>query len=253
MSFVAQVIAWFAEPAHWLGADGVPARVLEHLCYSGVAVLAGVLIAVPVGAVVGHTGRGGLAVVGFANALRSLPDLGLLTLLVLLIGLGLVPVVIALMVLAIPPLLAGGYAGVSNVDSAVVDAARGVGMREREVLLKVELPNALPLLIGGLRSASLQVVATAAVAAYIGSGGLGRFLIDGQRNHDYVQMAAGAVLVAVLALAVEGMLASVQRVVVSPGVRAASTRARPPSEPKDVQPRPSVADQAFPTTAGVNS
>jgi len=135
---------------------------------------------------------------------------------------------VALLVLAIPPLLAGTYAGVSNVDRSVVDAARGVGMREREVLLQVELPNALPLLLGGLRAATLQVIATTAIAAYVGYGGLGRYLIDGLHRHIYVEMAAGAVLVAILALVVEGILAAVQHAVVSPGLRAASTRVRPP-------------------------
>jgi osmoprotectant transport system permease protein len=165
-----------------------------------------------------------------ANWLRSLPDLGLLILLVLLLSLNLVPLILALLVLAVPPLLAGAYAGISNVDRAVVDAARGMGMREREILLKAELPNALPLLLGGLRAATLQVVATTAIAAYVSYGGLGRYLIDGKAQHDYTQMAAGAVLIAALALIVEGILATVQRVVVSPGLRVAGNRGRPRTE-----------------------
>jgi osmoprotectant transport system permease protein len=185
-----------------------------------------VVIAVPIGALVGHTGRGGFLIVGLANWLRSLPDFGLLILLVLLAGVHLIPVMIALLVLAIPPLLAGTYAGVSNVDNAVVDAARGVGMREREVLLQVELPNSLPLLLGGLRAATLQVIAT-------------------------VEMAAGAILVAVLALVVEGVLAAVQHAVVSPGLRVANTRTRPPTDPKNEPPRAAAPDRPTPDMAGV--
>lgn len=254
MNLLAQIVAWLGDPQHWTGPTGIPARVLEHLEYSGLAVLLGVLIAVPIGALVGHTGRGGFLIVGLANGLRSLPDLGLLILLVLLVGIGLLPVVLALLVLAVPPVLAGTYAGVRNVDASVVDAARGMGMREREILLKVELPNSLPLLIGGLRAATLQVIATAAVAAYVSFGGLGRFLIDGLSVRDYPQMAAGAVLVAVLALAVEAILAGVQRAVVSPGVRSVSTRTRPPGDPKNDPTRPAsgVSDRPTHEMAGVD-
>jgi osmoprotectant transport system permease protein len=254
MNLVAAIVAWLADPQHWAGATGIPARVLEHLEYSGLAVLIGVVVAVPIGALVGHTGRGGFLIVGLANGLRSLPDLGLLILLVLLVGIGLLPVVVALLVLAVPPLLAGTYAGVRNVDASVVDAARGMGMREREILLKVELPNSLPLLIGGLRAATLQVVATAAVAAYVSFGGLGRFLIDGLSVRDYPQMAAGAVLVAVLALLVEAVLACVQRAVVSPGLRSGGARIRPPGDPRNdpTLPDRGASDQTTPEMAGAN-
>jgi len=219
MNLLQQVIAWLSEGTHWTGGGGVPNRLLEHLSYSAFAVLIGIVVAVPLGALVGHTGRGGFAIVGLANGLRALPELGLLTLLVLLMGIDLLPVIIALAVLAVPPLLAGTYSGVRNVDAAVVDAARGMGMRERQILFSVELPNALPLMLGGLRAAALQVIATAAVAAFVSFGGLGRFLIDGLRTRDYPQMAVGAVLVAVLALTVEAALALVQRGVVPPGLR----------------------------------
>ena len=230
------IINWFADPRHWSGPAGVPVRLLEHLSYSALTVVIAVIIAVPIGAAVGHTGRGGFLIVGLANWLRSLPDLGLLILLVLLLSLNLVPLILALLVLAVPPLLAGTYAGISNVDRAVVDAARGMGMKEHEILLKAELPNALPLLLGGLRAATLQVIATTAIAAYVSYGGLGRYLIDGQAQHDYTQMAAGAVLIAVLALVVEGILAGVQRLVVSPGLRVAGKRSRTPDEPNQPPP-----------------
>jgi osmoprotectant transport system permease protein len=229
MSLFADVIEWFGEPYHWRGFGGVPVRLAQHLEYSALAVLVAALIAIPLGALVGHTGRGGFALVGTANGLRALPELGLLTLLVLAVGIGLLPVIVALAVLGVPPLLAGTYAGIRNVDPAVVDAARGMGMREGQILWKVELPNALPLLFGGLRSATLQVVATAVVAAYVSFGGLGRYLIDGLASGDAAQAAAGAVLVVVLALTVEGLLALVQRRVVSPGLRAAGGARRDPT------------------------
>lgn len=254
VNLLAQIVGWLGDPQHWSGPTGIPARVLEHLEYSGLAVLLGVLVAVPIGALVGHTGRGGFLIVGLANGLRALPDLGLLILLVLLVGIGLLPVVVALLVLAVPPLLAGTYAGVRNVDASVVDAARGMGMREREILLKVELPNSLPLLLGGLRAATLQVIATAAVAAYVSFGGLGRFLIDGLSVRDYPQMAAGAVLVAVLALVVEAILAGVQRAVVSPGLRSGGARIRPSGDPENDPTRlgDDPADLSNPEMAGVN-
>jgi osmoprotectant transport system permease protein len=224
VNILADVLAWFVDPGNWSGSTGVPARLLDHVGYTVQALLIAAVIAVPLGALIGHTRRGGFLVVGAANGLRALPELGLLTLLVMFTGLGLLPLTIALVILAVPPLLAGTYAGVRNADAAVVDAARGMGMREREVLTKVELPIAVPLILGGLRTATLQVIATATIGAYIGLSGLGRFLIDGLARNDYTEMAAGAVLVAALALVVEGLLSGLQRLIVSPGLRQAQAR-----------------------------
>lgn len=212
------LVDWLTNPAHWQGAAGVPDRLVQHLAYTGLTMLIALVISLPIGAIVGHTGRGGFAVVGFANALRALPSLGILTILVLVGGLGLAPPITALVLLAVPPLLAGTYAGIRAVDPAVVDAARGVGMREWQILLKVEIPNAAPLVFGGIRSAALQVIATATIAAYVSLGGLGRYVIDGYAQLDYSQMLAGALLVAVLAIVVDLVLVGVQRLVVSPGV-----------------------------------
>jgi osmoprotectant transport system permease protein len=209
---------WLGDPEHWSGSEGIPTRILEHLGYTGLAILLGLVIAVPIGAFIGHTGKGG-GVVGAANGLRALPELGLLILLVLLMGIGLLPVTLALVVLAIPPLLAGTYSGIRNVDRSVVDAARGMGMKEWRVLWSVELPNALPLVLAGLRAATLQVIATAVIAAYVSLGGLGRFVIDGQAVRDFPQMLGGSIVIAALALAVEGLLLGVQRLVVSRGLR----------------------------------
>jgi osmoprotectant transport system permease protein len=221
---------WLFDPDHWSGPTGIPARILEHLGYTALTVLVAAAIAIPLGAVIGHTGRGTFLVAGLSNGLRALPELGLLTLLVLLTYVGLLPVVISLVILALPPILAGTYSGIRNVDRAVVDAAQGMGMRGGTVLLRVELPNALPLILGGIRSATLQVIATATIAAYVALGGLGRFVIDGNNAGEgpngYPQMAAGAIVIAVLALVVEGVLEVVQRVLVSPGLRNAATRKR---------------------------
>jgi len=252
MSLFERVLAWLGDPVHWSGPTGIPVRLVEHLYYSGLAVALGVLLAVPVGVLVGHARRGGL-VVGLANGLRSLPELGLLILLVLLIGFGLLPVVLALTVLAVPPLLAGSYAGVRNVDRAIVDAARGMGMREHQVLLRVELPMALPLMISGFRVATLQVIATAAISAVVGFGGLGRLLIDGQRAGPtgYPEMASGAVLIAALALVTEAVLAGVQRLVVSPGLRDVGRRRRPSLAPADPDHEPVGGSTTVPDPAGV--
>jgi osmoprotectant transport system permease protein len=222
------VWAWLTDSVNWSGYDGIPARIGEHLSYTGIAILIAVVIAVPLGLYVGHTGRGSFLVVGVVNSFRALPELGLLILLALIMGvaLALQAVTIALVALAIPPLLAGTYSGVRNVDPDVVDAARGMGMPELKIALTVELPIALPLIVGGLRAATLQVIATATIAAYVTLGGLGRFIVDGLALHDYTSMAGGAVLIAVLAIVVEVILTVVQFLVVSPGLRTARTRRR---------------------------
>jgi osmoprotectant transport system permease protein len=222
-------VAWLTDPANWQGAGGIPTRTLEHLGYTGLTMVFVLVVSLPLGAVVGHSGRGGVAVVGLANGLRALPSLGILTALVLVGGLGLIPPIVALIVLGIPPVLAGTYAGIRAVDPAVVDAARGMGMREWQILLKVEVPNAMPLIFGGIRSAVLQVIATATIAAYVALGGLGRFVIDGLAQLNYSEMLAGALAVAVLAIVVDLVLVGVQRLVVSPGLTRSGvpgTRAR---------------------------
>jgi osmoprotectant transport system permease protein len=220
-----QVLAWFADAAHWRGAGGVGVRIAEHLYYTAVTVLIASVVAVPRGLLVGHTARGGVLLVGLANAMRALPTLGLLTFLFLLFRSQGVSTVVALVVLAVPPVLAGAYAGVQSVEAGVIDAARGMGMTSAQRLFQVELPGALPLLLGGLRSAVLQVVATTTVAAYLGLGGLGRLLLDGLRSGDYPQMVAGALLTAGLAVVLDLLLAGVQQLAVPTGVRLSSARA----------------------------
>jgi len=221
------ILQWFTDPAHWSGSDGVPVRILEHIYYALLTLLVAAVIAIPLGLYVGHTGHGRFLVVSSANSLRALPTLGVLVLAVVGFGVGLGPALAALVVLAVPPILAGTYAGVQAVDRAVVDAAHGMGMSEREVLFKVELPNALPLIIGGLRSATLQVISTATIAAYVALGGLGRYIIDGLSVRDYAEMVAGSILLALLAVAADLALAGLQRAIVSPGLRTPRRIRRP--------------------------
>jgi osmoprotectant transport system permease protein len=207
VNFVHQAVSYLLTADNWLGPVGLATRILQHLEYTAIAVIASALIAVPVGMLIGHTGRGALLVVGAVNGLRALPTLGVLLLGVLLFGLGGGPPLVALMLLGIPALLAGTYAGITSVERSVVDAARAMGMTEAQVLLRVELPNGLPLLLGGLRNATLQVVATATVAAYASLGGLGRFLIDGIKQREFHLALVGALMVAALALVLDGLLA----------------------------------------------
>ena len=220
-----RIFAWLTDGAHWQGSDGITRRLIEHLGYSLTAVLIAALIAIPAGLYIGHTGRGRVFVVNLAGAARAIPSLGLLFLAVLWLGpkfsgdiAFLAPAGLVLVVLAIPPILSGAYAGVESVEPNARDAARGMGMRGSEVLRQVELPCALPLIMSGIRSATLQVIATATIAAVVGLGGLGRFLIDGLAVRDTPQTASGAVLVALLALAVDMVLAVAQRSLVSRGL-----------------------------------
>lgn len=204
MNFLQQALSYLLTASNWTGPVGLAVRTCEHLEYTAVAVAASALIAV---LLIGHTGRGTLLVVGAVNGLRALPTLGVLLLGVLLFGLGLGPPLVALMLLGIPSLLASTYAGIASVDPLVVDAARAMGMTESQVLLRVEVPNALPLMLGGLRSATLQVVATATVAAYASLGGLGGYLIDGIKERRFHIALVGAMMVAALALTLDGLLA----------------------------------------------
>lgn len=237
-----RVPLWLNDPANWFGPHGLLARIREHLTYTGIAVLVALLIALPLGLIIGHTGRGVVLVAGVANGLRAVPVLGLLILLVVLISPsihsqvtipGLVPrgglpyvlpVEIVLVLLAIPPILTNTYAGVQAVDPDVRDAARGMGLRPRQIVLGVELPCAMPLVMSGVRSSTLQVIATATVAGYVPFlGGLGRLIIDGdQQLYDvrfgYPAMVSAGIAVAALALLVDAALALVQRLIVSRGV-----------------------------------
>lgn len=206
--------------------DGFVQRTIEHLGYTAISVAIALLIAFPLGLLIGHTNRGAFVAINLGNAGRALPTLGVLMLVLSLIGTGLQPVIVALVVLAVPPILTTTYAGIRSVDPAVVDAARGVGMRELEIALRVELPNALPIVIGGIRAGALQVISTATLAAYVGEGGLGRYLFDGLALRDYPRVVAGAVVLAGLAVLVDLVIGVLARLLVSPGVDGRAVRKR---------------------------
>ncbi|MFG1810489.1 ABC transporter permease [Streptomyces sp. NPDC049040] len=219
MSLFQFISDFFRDNAHWHGEYGIPHRLLEHVEYSVMALAMAAGIALPVGLVTGHTGRGGNALALIATAARALPSYGLLVLMFFWLGLGLTPVMIPLVALAIPPVLVTTYEAMRSVDPAPVDAARGMGMGPAAVLFQVELPVALPLILSGLRSAAIQVVSTTAIAAIVSLGGLGRFVIDGLNQRNYQIVVGGATLTAALAVSMIGVFWLIGRLVVSPGVR----------------------------------
>jgi len=213
---VNEIIAWLGDSAHWSGSDGVPIRLLEHLQLSGASVLVALAIALPLGAYIGHSGRLTLLAVTIANVGRAMPTLALLVIFLPFIlraglGLGFWPTFVPLVLLGIPPILVNAYVGVREVDADVREAARGLGMSGAQVLGRVELPLALPAIFAGLRTAAVQVIATATLGALVASGGLGRYIIDGIALHENARMVVGAILVAVLALSADAVLAFVER------------------------------------------
>jgi osmoprotectant transport system permease protein len=218
MDVVSAVATWFADPSHWAGPNGVPYRLAQHVGISLVSVGIAGAIAMPLGLYVGHTGRGQAFAINLANVGRAIPSLAAIALAVPFtqmldpqLGFYLYPTLIAMIVLAIPPILVNAYAGVAEVDRDLVEAARGMGMTERQILGRVEIPLAVPVIVGGVRSASVQVIATATLGAVYGLGALGGFIVEGVAQRDDGRLFAGVVLVAVLALAAEGGLALLQR------------------------------------------
>lgn len=231
MDVFAAAWVWLTDPVNWEGSDSIAQRTLEHLIYTAIAVGSAAVIAVPLGYYIGHTGRGRVLAVGTAGAARALPTFGLMLYLVLLFGVSerATAATLSLVLLAIPPLLAGAYAGVDQIDRATIDAARAQGMTEWQVLARVEIPLSLPLLIGGLRGATLQVVATVTLIAYVGLGGLGYEIIQGIPLRRLDQMVGAALVIIVLALALDALLATLTRIVTPQGVtsgRGSDVRAR---------------------------
>ena len=218
MSVVNEVIAWLTDPVQWSGPDGIPVRTVQHLWYSLLATVIAGAIALPIGVFIGHTGRGAVFAINLTNLGRAIPSLGIIILVFTLVGFGIVPVLVALIALAVPPIVTNSYIGVRSVDRDVREAAEGMGMRGRQVLWEVELPVAMPLIMAGIRTSAVQVVATATLAAFVGLGGLGRYLIDGLSQRDLAQVVGGAILVAVLSLLTELLLGRVQTLVVSEGL-----------------------------------
>ena len=213
MNLFLEALGWLFTPENWGGASGISSRLQQHLYFTLAVVAVACVLAFPAGVAIGHTRRGVAVVPMVTASARALPTLGLLTLVGLWSGLGLVAPFCALLVLAIPPMLAGAYAGITSAETVTVDAARAIGLSSWQVLTQVELPAAVPLLLEGLRSTTLQVVATATLAAYTADVGLGRFLFAGLKTRDYAQMIGGALLVVVLALILDLLLVQAKRLI----------------------------------------
>jgi osmoprotectant transport system permease protein len=218
VNLIEQGFAWILDPENISGPSGWVARLLEQLAYTFGAVAIAAVIAVPLGYLVGHTGKGRDIAVSLSGGFRALPSLGLLILLALGLGIGFRAPLVTFVILAIPPILAGAYAGFEAVDRKTIDAARAIGMTEWQVVTRVEVPLGLPLLIGGLRSSVLQVVATATLAGYVAGGALGAFIFEAFALRDYPQALGASILVTTLALALEGIFALLQKLVVPRGV-----------------------------------
>ena len=210
MSIFLEALSWLTTPANWLGGSGILTRSAEHLGLTLLIVVLAALIALPLGTVIGHTGRGRW-LVSATGAARAVPTLGVLTLAGLWLGIGLAAPTLALLVLAVPPLLSATYSGIASTPRTTVDAARAIGLTEPQILAQVELPHAAGLIAAGVRSATLQVIATTTLAAYTANYGLGRFLYAGLKTRDYAQMIGGAIIVVTLALATDALLALIAR------------------------------------------
>jgi osmoprotectant transport system permease protein len=224
MDFLGQVVAWFTAPEQWSGQNSIPIHLLGHLALSAAALLVGILIALPIGIAIGHTGRGAFIAIGLANVGRAIPSIAILGIvfpisLRLDLGFGFVPTLIALIALTIPPIVTNAYAALREVDRDLVEAGRGMGMDELQLLARVELPVGAGLLLAGVRTAAVQVVATASLGAVISADCLGYFVLKGIATNDTPQTFAGALMIAGLSLLTELLFAVVQRRVVSPGLR----------------------------------
>ena len=235
MNLIAQAFAWIFDPSHWttsaLG-TGIPDALVQHLILSGVSLLIAAIIALPLGFYIGHTGKGRNVAIIASNISRALPSLGLLSILLITITdppflpTGYLANIIVFVILGIPPLLAGAYAGLEQVDRQTIDAARSIGLTELQILFKVEIPLGAELIVGGIRSSALQIIATVTIASVYGQISLGTYIEGGYQQGDYVEMTAGAILVAALALIVDGLLAIIQRFVVPRGLSRRPSKTR---------------------------
>jgi osmoprotectant transport system permease protein len=242
-SIFGETVRWFSDGSHWRGPGGIPHRMFEHVEISIIAVAIASAIALPVALYIGHRRRGEFLAVSVGNVGRALPSFGILALVYPFTlryapgSIGFPPTLIALVLLAIPPILTNTYVGIQNVDPDSVEAARGMGMSEREVLSKLELPLAIPLVVAGLRTAAVQVVATATLGALVAWGGLGRFIVDGFAVNDNAEILGGALLVAVLAIATELGFGLLERAV-SPRLESKGSRSRALAPVPAVSPGP---------------
>jgi osmoprotectant transport system permease protein len=232
LTLIDELATWLSDPTHWTGPDGMLPRLLEHAALSGFCLVLAIVIALPIGLWIGHTGRGAALIIRAANIGQAVPTLGVigivwpLTASIEPYGFDLIPSVVALVALAIPPMVTSTFAGLRQVDPEAVEAGRGMGMREWQLLRLIEVPLALPSILAGLRISAVQVVATATLAAVLGAGGLGRLIIDGIAQQDDAQLFMGALLVATLAIATELGFAALQRIAISPGLRGRVRAAR---------------------------
>lgn len=234
MNLLADALAWIFSADRFSGSSPLPLTIGQHLFFTFLSVLIAAVIAIPLGLYIGHTGRGRNLAIGISGAARAIPSFGLILLLVLVIGVTQKPLAatIAFVLLGIPSILAGAYSGLEAIDRRVIDAARAVGMTEWQILLKVELPLGLPLLIGGLRAGALQIVATVVLAAYVGLGGVGLYIIKGIATREYDQILGAAIVIVALALVLDGLFALVQHIVVPRGVTAGRTKELRTSSPR---------------------
>jgi len=218
MNFLSQVVTWFTTASHWQGTNGIPHRVFEHVVMSAAAVTAAVVVAIPPSLYFGHLRRFGSLSIRFANVGRAIPSFAVLVLAAQIFGIGAKPAFIALFVLAVPPLVTNSYVGMADVDDEIRESAEGMGMTGWQSMSRIELPMALPVVLAGVRTAAVQVVATATLAALVAWGGLGRYIIDGLAQRDFVQVFSGAFLVALLSVLTELSIALIQRFTVSAGL-----------------------------------
>ena len=268
MDLVLSALRWVTDGAHWQTGSRSPLpiqdRLVEHLAYTAIAVVIAALIALPLGFLIGHTGKGRQFVIGFTGAMRALPTLGLLFFLLMVFGYVLsfetAPIVgatISFVVLAIPSMLAGAYSGLESVDRQTIDAARANGMTEWQILGRVEIPLGLPLIIGGVRAAVLQVISTVTIASYAGLGGLGRIITSGIGLADYDRILGGALLVTALALAVDAVFAALQRLTATRGLtdstRGPLRRTRPLSSGSITPPATAGGTDRTPSRASLDA
>lgn len=232
IEFLGEVVAWFTDPANWTGVNGIPNRTWEHIQITVAATSVAAAVAIPIAVWLGHRKTGGTLAVAAVNIGRAIPSFAIIALFLpisirLGLGLGFWPTFLALLFLAIPPMFTNAYTGVAGVDPALVEAARGMGLTERRIVIDVEIPMASPVILAAIRVAAVQVIATATLGALVAWGGLGRYIIDGFSTQDSVEVFAGAVLVAGLALITEVVLGWVERRIVPVTLRDTTEEVEP--------------------------
>jgi osmoprotectant transport system permease protein len=225
------IVNWFLDPANLSGPGSIPQRVFEHVALCVAAILTATVIGLPIGLYIGHTRKFASLAINVTNIGRALPSYALVVMILPIsltispeYGLDPIPTFVAMTLLAIPPILISAYAGLRSVDADLVEAGRGMGLRARQILTELELPLSSSVIVGGFRTATLQVIATATIGAIVSGGGLGRFIVDGIHNQDYTTVLGGVILVATLAIVADVILAFVQRRVTPRGLQAGAAR-----------------------------